>query len=420
MRSATVVSTAVATCIVASVLAGCGSDNATDADAAGEYYLKGLNGVYRELEGSDLDDAPWEWDVDLAAPAAHFDEALELDPDHCGALLGSALCHALLAATDPELAEILGELFPPDERRSSGPLLWYAGGPRPLTLLGRVADTREEFRFSRLQQYLETDALPELAIAEDRLTRFEALDCELELVVSLPDSGGAYPTTMVVEVDVTDAYFVHAALDALEAACRCLSVYDVDVEDGQTLYDLIETDGEFLTLRSGSHAAAAFQELGGLAARLQLAADSLSEESDQQSNDVVTQTGGLIELEELIGDDPVGVLNQLGEDIADALETGLELSPADVDPSAPEVVVVVDLNELLNDPLTDVRPLLPEHDWPSPDSIRFSEPITMPDPTLDGITPDMSDEDWGPIVLWLNGLRTSQPRDVERNKARNP
>ena len=126
MRSATAVSAAVAACIVASVLAGCGSDSATDADAAGEYYLKGLNAAYQELDGKDLEDPPWEWDVDLAAAAAYFDEALELDPDHCGALLGSALCHALLAATDQELGEILGEIFPADERRRPGPLLWLS------------------------------------------------------------------------------------------------------------------------------------------------------------------------------------------------------------------------------------------------------------------------------------------------------
>ncbi|MBD3349068.1 MAG: hypothetical protein GF400_07735 [Candidatus Eisenbacteria bacterium] len=402
MKTKTLLCVAVCACL-GGALAGCGSEGPTDSERASELYLDGLNELYEEISGVDAEQAPWEWSSDVAEAAARFDEALTYDPDHCGALLGSALCHVLLAATDQELAEILDDLFPVSSGTSPRALFWYMDGPDLAAARDLLRERDDGFYFSVLQSWIETKALPELAIADERLSRFETLGCEVDLVVILPDTLGARDQLLVLDLDVTDAYFGHAAVDALQAACHCLASYDVDVSGSQTPQDVIEYDPDFLTLRANGHLPATYDEITSLGINLELAAESLAGETDGQSDDLITETGGVIELDELLEGSSVDLVRQAGEEIGVALATGMEVQLIDVDPTAPDVSVLVDLDELMNDPLADLREYLPDHSWSSPYDMVITKPVTLPDPTLDGITPDMENEDWAPIVDWLRG-----------------
>jgi len=393
---------------LAIALCGCGGDGATGAESAGGLYLEGLNALYAELEDEDVDQAPWDWDASFAEAADKFDGALEIDPDHCGALLGSALTHVLLVATDPDLAEIMRELFPDGGGPRPRSLFWYARTPAVTAALDALADARGELHLSELQEYIESTALSELEVADERLTRFESLDCEVDLIIDVPGEGTEDRQLVTIELDVTDAYLAHAALDALQCACRCIASYNVDMDEGQTPEHLVESDADFLTLRYGDHLPAAHAELAALGLNLESAGQSLLEETDPQGNDLVTENEGLVRLDEVLGESSGERVREMGESIGAALDEGVDVELRELDESAPDVVVHLDIGELLNDPLEDMRDYLPEHTWPTPDTMSVTLPLRMPDPTLDGITPDMSEAEWEPVVLWVLGRATRQ------------
>ncbi len=388
-------------------MAGCGEDGASSADKASDLYSQGLVDLYQAVEGANTDGAPWEWGVDVDDAMAKFDEALGHDPDHCGALLGSALTHVLSVLSNPQLREILGELFPAERGAGGRSLFWYAQTPDVLAMSAALEGRSSDFHFSGLQSYLEETALPEFALADARLARFEDLSCAVNLTIVLPDSQSMRPDErdkiLVLNLDVTDAYFAHAALDALRAVSHALAAYDLDRDSGQTLQHLIEDDEDFLTLRAGGHTQLAYEEAGALAAHLIEAASSLEGETDPQENDLITETGGLVELDEILDGPSVELLTELGEDVQTALTDGMQLALTDIDPAAPSLSLLIDVDEMLNDPLVDLRTYLPAHTWPSPDSMSIQRPVSMPDPTLDGITPDLTQEEWDEVVSWLLG-----------------
>ncbi|MFH1502922.1 MAG: hypothetical protein ABIG03_07730 [Candidatus Eisenbacteria bacterium] len=382
-------------------LTGCAGDGPSAADRAGDLYLQGLFELYEGLADVDADDAPWEWDANVDSALSKFEEALEHDPDHCGALLGSALTRVLGVITDPELGEILRRLFPADRGAAPRSLFWFAAPPDVAGLARHFDEHRDDFHFSELQEYVESTALPSLGVADERLTRFEELGCQVGLVIVLPDAAGEKDQLVPVELDVADAYFAHAALDALESVAHLIASYDVDVDDGQSLQTLVETDPDFLTLRPGGHLQSTYGEIASVGLHLLDAADALEAETDEQSDDLITLRDGYVRLEELLGVGALETIRDLGEDIGDALDQGLSFELSDLEPGAPSVTVLVDLDELLNDPLGDLRDYLPAHTWPTPDSMRVTRPVTMPDPALGGVTPGMTDGDWAKIVEWL-------------------
>ena len=385
---------------------GCGDSGAGSADVATELYQTGLRGLYDALSDVPLDAPPWEWEADVAEPLELFESALEHDPDHCGALLASAVTRVLWVATDPELRSILNELFPEDGRASRGALFWYADGPDPAGLVNCLAPRRGDFHSSELQEYLEGEVLPVLDVADARLNRFEELGCSVELVIVVPAIWPEQPQIVRVEIDVTDAFFVHSALDALQAAVHVVSAYNVDVDDGQTRQSLVQEDVDFVVLRTGDHMPATYAELAELAGHVLEAAHALDAEADPQHDDIVTESEGLLALEEIFGPGALGQIEELGEALSGALTCGLTLNPSDLvadDPGAPNIDIVVNLVELFCDPLEDLREYFPMHTWLTPDSMEIARPISMPDATFDGITAGMSDAAWEDVASWLEG-----------------
>jgi hypothetical protein len=377
---------------------GC-SEGGGDGESAEQLYAAGMAELEGDMSDVDMEDAPWEWDVDVSSAHEHFDDAAEADPRHCGAVLMAGATRLLMVLTDPELGDILDSLFPeePDSGRADC-IFWYRREPDIRGLCRHLAEReRQDFHFSELQRYIDDEVLPALDYADGRLTDFEEMDCVVLVVVGEDSLGN----DIEVEIDAADAYFLHTALDAVRAGCLVAVSYDVDVDDGQTLQELIESDPNFLTLTRPSAMGDAYDALSAIAAHLDAGCDALEAETDDQTNDIVTETDGYLPLDELLGDDSLETIRDAADAIDDALVKGLSFNPVDEDPSGPDVEVLIDLSELFNDPLVDLRDYFPAHSWPEPDSIAVVRPIQFPDPEFDGITPEMTNGEWELILQWM-------------------
>jgi hypothetical protein len=377
---------------------GCSGEGG-DGESAEQLYAEGMSEFEGEMGDADMEQAPWDWDVDVSEAHEHFDDAADADPSHCGAVLMAGATRLLMVLTDPQLADILGSLFPEEPGGDRGDcIFWYRRRPDIGGLYRLLADRqRQDFHFSELQDYIDDEVLPALAYADGRLTDFEEMDCVVLIVVGQDSLGN----DIEVEIDATDAYFLHTALDAVRAGCYVAVSYNVDVDDGQTPQELLESDADFMTLARPSAMGDAYDALSAIAAHLDAGCDALEAESDDQTNDIVTETEGYLPLEDLLGEGAVEAVREAADAIDDALVNGISFNPAESDPPGPDVEVLVDLDELFNDPIADLRDYFPAHSWPEPDSIAVARPIQLPDPEFDDITPGMTNGEWELILQWM-------------------
>ena len=383
---------------------GCGDTSAGSADKATDLYEAGVLRLYMALSGVSMEAPPWEWEADVSEPLEFFEAALDEDPDHCGALLGSSVARIIEVVTDPELRVFLRYLSGDREGEPAEALFWYLRMPVPGGAFPRRESPAAELVLSQLQEHLENESIPSLEVADERLRLFEELGCEVDFAVVVPSVTPGDFEVYRFDIDVTDALFVHCALDALEASLHTVCAYNIDRDEGQSLEELVEDDPDFLVLRDGGHLPSTYSELRALADRLSEAAASLGGETDPQDDDVITESEGLISLEDILGQDPLGEIERLSAILEGAVTEGLSVNPSSLapgDPAAPDIEVMVDVEELLTDPLHDIRLYFPPHTWPTPDSMAITLPIAMPDPTLDGITPTMTDGDWEVVIPWL-------------------
>ena len=383
-------------------LTGC-DEGADDAQTADQLYAEGMVYIEESMQDINPETAPWEWAVDMSEANGMFEDALSEDPDHCGALLMSALTRLMMVAQDEELASIMEALFPEVESRGdplAGHLLRWFSRPDVYALRDRLKDARQDaFDFSELQVFIEDEVNPAMEYADDRLSRFEQLGCTVPLSFDIEEER----TTIEMELDVSDALFVHAALDAVQAVFHVAVSYNVDVEAGQSLQDLIETDPDFLSLRPGEHMGSAHAELLEMEEHLRDACVSVQSETDDQSDDLITDSYDVGWLP--LGEGTVDELMEVADGIGEALTTGVIFNPyLDTgEPGAPDIDITVDLQEMFTDPIDPITDYLPAHTWPSADSINIVRPIDFPDPSFSDITPGMSDADWELLISWLEG-----------------
>ncbi len=398
---------AVLAAALALFVAGCGDsggDGARDADAL---FEEGMAQLQNDMDGIDMDDPPWDWGIDASDAFEDFDGALDADPDHCGALLMAALTRILVVLTDPDLADILDDVFD-EESFAAGrlPIFWVFDTP-DIADVRRIRENiaernRDDFPFSELQDYIEDEVIPALDYVDGNFSDFEDLDCELTLVIDVPARDD---TTLMIQIDATDVYFAHGPVDALQSLFHMIVAYNVDVEEGQTLEELIDEDPNFTSLRPGNHMGTAYDELTDMVGHMDDALTSLTTETGNQTYDLITETAGMyFVLDEMFEvDGAADSLAMIVQEIEDALTSPYTINPHEMDPEdpfAPDIDITFDIQEMFDDPLDPLKAYLPAHTFPEPDEFVLDEPLTFPDPTFDGIFIGMTDEDWRALEEW--------------------
>ena len=388
---------------VALGLLGCSEDKGADEAATADQLLaQGIAYLENAMSGVNPEEPPWMWDINMGQANGYFEDALDIDPDHCGALMMAAITRIAMVLQDPDLADIIDGLFPDEGRGPGGPgdfLFRALRKPDVYTAARRLREScRADFPFSELQDFIETEVQPALDYADGNLTQFEDQDC----VVLLDIEVDGRREVVEIEIDATDAFLMHAPLDVLQAVFYIAVSYNVDIEEGQTLQDLIDEDPDFLSLRPGDNMASAHSELWEMYDHLSVGASLLANETDPQDTDLFTNTDdeGWIPLGAGFADSLSGIAGE----VLDALENGLSFNPAvdSGDPAAPDIPILVDLEELFTDPLNPITDYFPAHTWSDPESMVVTEPIYFEDPTFSNITPDMTNEQWGQFFDWLN------------------
>lgn len=369
---------------------------------ADEHFADAMVELEAELSDLDGDAYPWEWEADLSDALDDLEAALDADPNHEGALFMSALTRLAMVMMDPDLGDIMDGIFDGDDGPvgARGAFFWYLEGLDPFLFVELArSDRPDDFPFSDAQAFIEGTVIPALDYADGRLTRFEDLNGSFEIQIV---SEGRREV-IVVDIDATDAYFIHAPLDVVQATSHALVSYNVDMEAAQSLEELFEVDPDFLTLRGGSHMPEAHDELLEMADHLSEATLSLDAEVDAQGDDVFTKTAGYIPLEddELFGPGGVDTLRAYSDRIEDALLSGYTVNPADY--GGPNFDILLDFEEFFTNPMEDIRTYLPAHQvpWPDEDSTYVLRPVDFPDPTLDGFLPDMTDGMWEDLFQWV-------------------
>ena len=387
---------------VALGLFGCSEDKGADeAATADQLFAQGIAYLEDEMAGVNPEEPPWMWDIDMERANGYFEDALDIDPDHCGALVMAAMTRLAMVLQDPDLADIIEGLFPEEEPGPGGPgdfLFRTLRKPDVYTAARLLRESyRSDFPFSELQSFIEAEVLPALEYADGNLAQFEGQDCVVLLDIEVEESR----SPVEIEIDAADVFLMHAPLDVLQAVFYIAVSYNVDVEEGQSLQELIDEDPDFLSLRPGGNMASAYTELLEMQYNLREAAWSLAHETDPQDTDLFTNTDdeGWVPLGAGFSD----TLNMIADQVYDALENGLNFNPAEDtgEPAAPDIDILVDLHELFSDPLDPITDYFPAHTWFDPMSMVVTQPIDFPDPTFSDITPGMGDEDWGAVFDWL-------------------
>ncbi len=395
---------------LAAILVLVGSGCSTEENGPTE--LSCLVVLEADLVDMDMEELPWEWDVDFQQHLECFESVLENDPNNDDALLMAAFCRTMVTAGDEELGRIMEELFG-DETRSArhNALFWYLTLPDPEAIRSVIrASRRGDFVFSDIQEFITDEVLPSLNEVDVYLSTFEELGGVVVLYTdpALPDS---LQLPDYLEFDVADAYFVHVAVDIMQALCYLGISYNADTTGAENLEYLIEEDADFLTLNDADFMSSAEAELMGAVYHLRDACDALEGESDDQEWDFITvsEPGWVVlEDDDVLGPGAVETLR----DAADLLEEVLFgegiVNLHEYEDDAPDIDIHVSLESLFNDPLPDLRSYLPWHTWSvDGDTMYVTEPITFPDPEFDGpdpayggIFPGMTNDTWRLLVDW--------------------
>ena len=389
---------------VALVLAGCSSEKSADSAAtAEELFAEGIAYLQDSMADVNMEEPPWEWSVDMAKANGYFEDALDADPDYCGALLMAALTRLAMLIQDPDLVDIIEGLIPEEGRGSGSPaeFLSHTFSKREFFgIAGRLAASgREDLPFSELQDFIEDEVLPALDEVDSYLVRFEDQDCVVVLEIEVEERREA----VEFEIDAADVYLIHASLDMIQSVFHTFVSYNVDIEPGQSFEELIDEDPDFLSLRPGDHMPSAYDELAEMGVHLDNCASSLAGETDPQDNDLFTDTDdeGWVPM----GAGFAETLAEIAEDIEDGLQSGVTFNLAEDfgDPEAPDFDILVDLGEFLTDPLDPITDVFPAHTWRDSMSMDVTRPLDFADPTFSEVTPGMTDGNWEDIAAWIEG-----------------
>lgn len=393
--------------IALALMAGCGKETPSDGDL---YDPDRAEQLVAEANQA-VEDGDW------AKADSLYKEALKYDPDNTDANFGVGFCQIVLLRDDPDIEEIISLVES-----------WLSGEkpvpPKAFDLWGRrVGKGKFSYEIPSAASFPKAipsfmkfviDTIPALSdiqqIIDDRiipvinyvLGKFEFLEGYPDFYFYItPGMGEGVDTNIVIdsiEIDVGDIYVADAGLRTIRGILRILTAYNFDVNYDSLLNEatrptyvrtLIDGNNSFFTLK-GDGATKMSDSRGDLLTaieKVRSGVNSIQDETDPQDDDLIPKMSQ-DEYEDFM----------LGLDTATAVLT-VPYTVAVYDTAGIEMEIIIDAKKFFLNPIVDWKAKLPYHHWDwdeggfVPDS-----PLTFPDPTFNGIFPDMTNPDWRRLI----------------------
>ena len=400
-------SLALALCIVAAAaVAGCGSKKSTNP------ILADTNGATVEVGLGNADLGAGNY----AGANQHYHAALDKDPNNKQARLGVALTDLYLVQNDSEVQNIVSYFnsSPPPAPGKGADVMQRSivAGLDPARVSFMPLDegqalvrmlalaTTNPPAISEIQRVIATKVLPKLQSAENHLNVIEQSG---DFVFKLPPSATGLADSL--EIDNSDVLLLDSVVNGVEGWLGLIVAYNFDVENN----DFQNVDAESLlapgtawaTLHTGGALVLsdAKQNLLLVKTRLDQAAVSLAAETDDQTDDLISNlwlnTATFTTLHDQVawatstleGSVTITVKDRAGQPFDMALYLGRFFVPA----------------------IEDLKTKAPDHTFDVNGDPQIVSPITFPDPTINGIFPDMTNDRWRALT-GINVIAARTPR----------
>ena len=398
------------------------------AAAAKEELGRVLSDIY-DADEIDLDQ------IDFTQAERLYREAIAADPRNTEAQFGAALTHLLALATNEDvraLQDSLNAYTGGDE--GSGKLALGAlnlaaaaetASKSPLLVAKMTQDAIDDpLKVSDIQKTIEEEILPAIDYSLERLRIVEGdPDFTFELTPELQGDEDEEPR----EIDLGEAYLIDAGLRLTKAVFLVAIAYDFDFDDNGS-YEFLEDGsnenvlrhmerldktGTFMTLRSADAMPGAKASILTAMDKIEQGLEAIRAETDDQEDDIIL-ADDLDDLDEEIDlsdqeDLPVFFrdISTIGDalnKVREILEGTVEIeADFDGDSDTPEQTVVFDVGRFFDNPVRDLRTLLPYHTWhldrlqnrnfadelvltdASGATLEKSPPLIFPDPSFGGV-----------------------------------
>lgn len=398
------------------------------ATAAQEEMERVLSDIY-DADEIDLDR------IDFSAADRLYREAIAADPRNTEAQFGAALTHLLVLAINEDVRALQDSLnaYTGDDE-GSGKLAIVAmdlaataeiAAKSPLLVAKMTQDAIEDpLKVSDIQKTIEEEILPAIDYALERLQIVEGdPDFTFELTPEMQGDQEEEPR----EIDLGEVYMIDASLRLLKAVFLVVTAYDFDFDDNGSYAFLddgsnenvlrhmerLDKTGTFMTLRSADAMPGAKASILTAVDKMEQGMAAVRAETDDQDDDIIL-ADDLDDLDEeidLSDQDAMPVFfrdirttgDALGK-VREILEGTVEIeADFDGDEDTPKQTVVFDVGQFFDNPVQDLRTLLPYHTWhldrlqnrnfadelvltdANGTALEASPPLVFPDPSFGGV-----------------------------------
>jgi len=353
---------------------------------------------------------------DYTTANTHYKAALAADPTNTRANLGAAVTEVDLVQNDPQVSSLVDQLqgvVPVPAARASragarmmGKLGLSNGRLYDPSSVGRMMAklvlkaTSDPPLLSEVQDAIKNKVLPKLQYAEDRLNVMES-NPNFELL--LPPAMTDGPDT--IEVDLGDIRVLDAVVNQTQGWLGVVMAYNFDIPNPTELVPLdsllgASTDFGKLNSDGAGWLTAARADLQQSHVEFSAGVAAINAETDNQDNDVIPQTAlqeqGFLDFQSHF------------DDVDQSLNGPVDVTVKDY--QNVDQTIQVQLKNFFTSPITDWKTKFPNHDFdPTTGDPRVLDPITFPDPTFNGIFPNLTNVGWqgliGPVGPRPPGLR---------------
>ena len=377
--------------------------------------------------------------IDFSEADRLYREAIEADPSNTEAQFGAAITHLLVLAINEDVRAAQdslnaymgnegGEIFLGSLDLVS---TTEVAGRLPLMTAEMTQDAiANPFKVSDLQQTISEEIIPAIDYSLERLQIVEGdLDFTFELTPKM--QGDEYEETR--EIDLGEAYMIDAQLRLLKAVFQVAIAYNFDFDDNGSYASFDDDSDEnilrqmerldktvpFMTLRTPDAMRDAKTSILVAIDKIEEGLGAIRLETDDQDDDLILAED-LDDLDDEIdlsdqGDDvpaffrEIRTVNTALRKAREILEGTVEIeADFDGDSYTPKQTVIFDVGQFFDNPIEDLRTLLPYHTWhldllqnrnfadelvltdAEGNALEDSPPLVFPDPSFGGVFSNIS------------------------------